>query len=274
MSLYVFDLDGVIYRGERLLPGVKETLTKLRKRGNQVSFLTNNSTLSRSGFQKKLTQMGIDVHLEDLFPSSHLAAIYLGHKTKNKNIKVLVFGEEGLFEELRQARIKLTSTSKDANYVVVGMDRKFNFEKLKLAYEAILNGAKFVATNKDVTYPTEEGTVPAAGAIVKALEVSTHKRALLLGKPHLFGLKTVMKSKGYTSADTILVGDGLETDILAGKRLKIVTVLVLSGITLEKMLQKAPPSLKPDYVIQSLLDLPSLKIGHGYNKLVSSIDTL
>jgi len=269
VSLYIFDLDGVIYRGERLLPGVKETLTKLRKRGNQVSFLTNNSTLSRSGFQKKLTQMGIEVHPEDLFPSSYLAAIYLGHKTKKKNIKVLVFGEEGLFEELSQAGIKLTSTSKDADYVVVGMDRKFNFEKLKLAYEAILNGAKFVATNKDVTYPTEEGTVPAAGAIVKALEVSTHKRALLLGKPHLFGLKTVMKSKGYTSADT-----GLETDILVGKRLKIVTVLVLSGITLEKMLQKAPPSLKPDYVIQSLLDLPSLKIGHGYKKLVSSIDTL
>ena len=267
MSLYIFDLDGVIYRGERLLPGVKETLSKLRKRGDQVSFLTNNSTLSRFGFQKKLTQMGIEVNLEDLFPSSYLAAIYLGHKTKRKNTKVLVFGEEGLFEELSQAGIELTSTPKDADYLVVGMDRKLNFEKLKLAYEAILNGAKFVAANKDVTYPTEKGTIPAAGAIVKALEVSTNKRALLLGKPRLFGLKTVMKSKGYASADTILVGDRLETDILAGKRLKIATVLVLSGITLKKMLQKTPPSLKPDYVIQSLSDLPSLKIGHGYKKL-------
>ena len=274
MSLYIFDLDGVIYRGERLLPGVKETLSKLRKRKDRVSFLTNNSTLSRSGFQKKLTQMGIEVSLEDLFPSSYLTAIYLGHKTKRKNSKVLVFGEEGLFEELNQAGIKLTSKAKDADYVVVGMDRKFNFEKLKLAYEAILNGAKFVATNKDVTYPTEEGTIPAVGAIVKALEVSTHKRALLLGKPRLFGLKTVMKHKGYTSADTILVGDRLETDILAGKRLKVVTVLVLSGITLEKMLQKAPSSLKPDYVIQSLSDLSSLKIGSRHKKSVSSINTL
>jgi phosphoglycolate/pyridoxal phosphate phosphatase family enzyme len=263
VSLYIFDLDGVIYLGERLLPGVRETLSKLRKKGDQVSFLTNNSTLSRSGFQKKLTQMGIEVHLEELFPSSYLAAIYLSHKTKKKNTKVLVFGEKGLFEELSQAAVKLTSTPKDADYVVVGMDRKFNFEKLKLAYEAILNGAKFVATNKDVTYPTEEGTVPAAGAIVKALEVSTHKRALLLGKPHLFGLKTVMRSKGYAPTDTILVGDRLETDILAGKRLKVATVLVLSGITLEKTLQKAPPSLKPDYVIQSLSNLPSLKIKHA-----------
>ncbi len=262
MSLYIFDLDGVIYRGERLLPGVKETLTQLRKRGDEICFLTNNSTLSRSGFQKKLTQMGIEVNLEDLFPSSYLAAIYLSHKIKRKNYLVLVFGEEGLFEELSQAGIKLTSKAKDAHYVVVGMDRKLNFEKLKLAYEAILNGAKFVATNGDVTYPTEEGTIPAAGAIVKALEVSTHKRALLLGKPRPFGLKTVMKIKGYAPADTILVGDRLETDILVGKRLKIVTVLVLSGITLKKMLPEAPPSLKPDYVIQSLLDLPSLKIEH------------
>ena len=262
MSLYIFDLDGVIYRGERPLPGVKETLTQLRKRGDKICFLTNNSTLSRSGLQKKLTQMGIEVNLEDLFPSSYLAAIYLSHKIKRKNTMVLVFGEEGLFEELSQAGIKLTSKAKDADYVVVGMDRKFNFEKLKLAYEAILNGAKFVATNRDVTYPVEEGTIPAAGAIVKALEVSTHKRALLLGKPRLFGLKTVMKSKGYTSGDAILVGDRLETDILAGKKLKITTVLILSGITLEKMLQKAPPSLKPNYVIHSLLDLPSLKIEH------------
>ena len=218
--------------------------------------------------------MGIEVNLEDLFPSSYLAAIYLSHKTKGENSRVLIFGEEGLFQELNQAGIKLTSTPEDADYLVVGMDRKLNFEKLKLAYEAILNGAKFVATNRDVTYPTEKGTIPAAGAIVKALEVSTHQRALLLGKPRLFGLKTVMKSKGYTSTDTILVGDRLETDILAGKKLKVTTVLVLSGITLKKMLPKTPPSLKPDYVIQSLSDLASLKIGHDDKKLEGSIDTL
>jgi len=258
MSLYIFDLDGVIYVGETLLSEVKETLTSLKKRGDELSFLTNNSTLSRDGFLKKLGRMGIRVSTEELFPSSYLAAIYFS-KNKHKEGGVFVIGEMGLFQELKEAGINITSRIEEINYVVIGMDREFNFEKLLLAHRAILKGARFIATNKDVTYPTERGTAPGAGAIIKALEASTHKKALLLGKPHSFGLKIIMKSKGYQPADTILVGDRLETDILAGKKLGITTVLVLSGITNQKMVQKIPPSHLPDYIIQSLSELPSLR---------------
>lgn len=260
MSLYIFDLDGVIYIEETLLSGVKETLTFLRQRGDEVSFLSNNSTLNRDGFVKKLDRMGIRVTPEEIFSSSYLAAIYLSKNKHKRENRVFPIGEAGLFQELKKAGINITSRIEEIDYVVVGMDRKFNFEKLLLAHKAILKGAKFIATNKDATYPVEKGTVPGAGAIVKALEASTHKKALLLGKPHSFGLKIIMKSKGYQPKDTILVGDRLETDILAGKKLGITTILVLSGITNQEMLQKAPPSHLPDYVIHSLSELLSLRI--------------
>jgi len=260
MSLYIFDLDGVIYLGETLLPEVKETLTFLKKRGDEVSFLTNNSTLSRDGFSKKLARMGIKVSPEEIFPSSYLAAIYFSKNEHKEESRVFVIGEAGLLQELKSAGIKITSRIEEINYVLVGMDRKFDFAKLLLAHKAILKGAKLIATNKDVTYPTEKGIAPGAGAIIKALEASTHKKALLLGKPHSFGLETIMKSKGYQPKDTILVGDRLETDILAGKKLGITTVLVLSGITNQKMIQKVSSSHLPDYVIQSLSELSCLII--------------
>lgn len=262
MSLYIFDLDGVIYIEETLLSGAKEALTFLKERGDEVSFLSNNSTLSRTGFVKKLGQMGIKVSSEEIFSSSYLAAIYLSKNKHKRENRVFPIGEAGLFQELRKAGINITSRIEEINCVVVGMDRKFNFKKLLLAHRAILKGAKFIATNKDATYPVEKGTAPGAGAIIKALEASTDKKALLLGKPCSFGIKAIMKSKGHHPRDTILVGDRLETDIRAGKRLGITTILVLSGITSQKMLQKAPPSLMPDYVIHSLSELFSLKIVH------------
>jgi len=259
MSLYVFDLDGVIYRGgKKLLPGVKEALSFLKGRGEEVCFLSNNSTLSRFGYLKRLTRLEIETRLANLFPSSYLAAIYFTENEERKKSKVFVIGEEGLFEELRKVKIKITSNTEEADYVVVGMDREFNFEKLCLAHKAILKGAKFIATNIDLTFPVEEGTLPGAGAIIKAIEASTKKSPLILGKPETFGIETVMKKKGYSPENTILIGDRLETDILAGKRTGVTTILVLSGITNKEDLKKAPPSHQPDYIISSLRELPSL----------------
>lgn len=260
MSLYVFDLDGVIYRGGKLLPGVKEALSFLKKRGEEICFLSNNSTLSRFGYLKRLARLGIKTHLANLFPSSYLAAIYFTQNGERKKGKVSIIGEKGLFEELRGVKIKIASNTEDVDYVVVGMDRKFNFEKLCLAHKAILKGAKFIATNIDLTFPVEEGTLPGAGAMIKAIEASTGKSPLLLGKPEIFGIKMVMKKKGYSPENTIIIGDRLETDILAGKRVGVTTILVLSGITKREDLKKAPTSLQPDYVISSLKELSSLHL--------------
>ena len=260
MSLYIFDIDGVIYRGKKLLPGAKEIITSLRQRGDEISFLSNNSTLSRSGYQEKLTKMGIKVERQELFPSSYLAALYLSQDKERKKSKVFVIGEVGLMEELKDAGIQITSLLEEINSVLVGMDRNFTFAKLNLAYQAIVRGASFLATNTDLTYPVERGTIPAAGSIVKAIEASTGKNPLVLGKPNPFGIETLAKKRGWSLAESILIGDRLETDILAGKRAGVTTVLVLSGITGRKELKKAHPSLKPDYTISSLFHLLSLPI--------------
>jgi HAD superfamily hydrolase (TIGR01457 family) len=254
-------MDGVIYRGKKLLPGAKEIITSLRQRGDEVSFLSNNSTLSRSGYQEKLTRMGIKVERGELFPSSYLAALYFSQDKERKKSKVFVIGEVGLLEELKDAGIQITSLLEESDFVLVGMDRNFTYAKLNLAYQAILRGAIFLATNMDLTYPVETGTVPAAGSIIKAIEASTGKSPLVLGKPNPFGIETVVKERGSSPARSILIGDRLETDILAGKKAGVTTVLVLSGITGKDELKKAHPFLKPDYTISSLPDVLTLPLG-------------
>ena len=253
-------MDGVIYRGKKVLPGVREVTASLRQRGDKISFLSNNSTLSRSGYQEKLTQMGIEVERQELFPSSYLAALYFSQDKERKKRKLFVIGEAGLLEELKDAGIQITSFLEEINCVLVGMDRNFTFAKLNLAYQAILRGANFLATNTDLTYPVERGTIPAAGSIVKAIEASTGRNPLVVGKPNPFGIETLVKKRGSSCTESVLVGDRLETDILAGKRAGVTTVLVLSGITGRNDLKKAHPSLKPDYTISSLPDLLSLPL--------------
>lgn len=263
MSLYIFDLDGVIYRGEKLLPYAKEILSFLRKRGEEISFLSNNSTLSRKGYFEKFERMGIKTKLKEIFPSSYLTRLYFTEDKKRKNSRLSVIGEEGLFKELKEAGLKILPLGEKADYVVVGMDRNLTFEKLSFAFQSILEGAKFIATNMDLTFPLEEKITPGAGAIVKSLEVSTGKTPLLIGKPETFGIKKIMRDKDYSAEETFLIGDRLDTDILAGKRAEVTTILVLSGITTLPEVKKAPIHLKPDYVIPDLNKLkafPSVAI--------------
>ncbi len=260
MSLFIFDLDGVIYRGNSLLPGVRETLSSLEERGEKICFLSNNSTLSKKGYLKKLSMMGLKVREEQLFPSSYLCALYFKNLPDRTSGKVMIIGERGLFEELKKIGLKISWNPSEVKWVVVGLDRRFNFRKMCLAYQAILKGAKFIATNTDITYPLENTTIPAAGAIVKAIEVSTGKSPLVLGKPQTFGLKIVLEKTGYFPESTILVGDRLETDILAGNKMGVRTVLVLSGISSLEEVKKAPPCCQPKHIISNLSQLLSLKL--------------
>ncbi len=261
MKLFIFDLDGVIYVGDTLLPGVKETLNSLEKRGEEICFLSNNSTLSREGYCQKLGRFGLKLQQKQLFPSSYLCALYLRNYRKiSPGEKVMIIGEKGLFQELKKTGVSPSWDPEKVKYVVVGMDRKLNFRKLSLAHQAILKGAEFIATNADNTYPLEKKTIPASGSIVKALEVSTQISPLVLGKPQTFGLKIVLQSTGFSSSQTVLIGDRLETDIALGNKLEIQTILVLSGISSRQEVEKAPPALKPCHVISSLPELLSIAI--------------
>ncbi len=251
IKLVIFDLDGVIYRGNFPLPKAKETIESLRQRGKFIAFLTNNSTMTRFQYKRKLAHMGIKASAEEIFTSAWGTALYL----KDRNLKkALVVGEKGLKKELGWAGIEVTSSpSEDVDCVVVGLDRKFNYKKLCLAFEAIKQGALFIATNKDYTFPMENKIVPGGGAIVASLQSALGREPLLIGKPSPFLLRLIMEHYHIEEKHAVIVGDRLDTDIEMGKKAGMKTILVLTGVTNEKDLANTPS--QPDAVVRNLEEI-------------------
>jgi HAD superfamily hydrolase (TIGR01457 family) len=248
IKLLIFDLDGVIYRGNTLLPGAKETIQELRNRGKYIAFLTNNSTQTRYQYKKKLSRLGIKTNISEIFTSAWGTARFL----KNKGArKAFVIGEEGLKKELRWAGIEVTFLPQnDVDFVVVGLDRRFNYKKLCNAFEAVKKGAKFIATNMDYTFPLEDKIVPGGGAIVASLRWALNMEPVIIGKPSLFLLELIINHYGVNKEQSVIVGDRLDTDIEMGKRAGMKTVLVLTGITSREEVESYP--IKPDEVIEKL----------------------
>lgn len=270
---FVFDLDGVVYRGEQPLPGAVDTIQNLRQLGHQVRFFTNNSTQTRTTYANKLSRMGIDVDEAHIMTSSYATALYLTEIGAGGG-SVLIVGEEGIEVEMKAIGMRIvkkperptsnvelpTSNEKHelrhVDFVVVGLDRSFCYETLMRAQQAIFHGAKFIATNRDSTFPLEEGLIaPGGGTIVSALETATGVRPMVIGKPETYAMQEILKLTKSTPADSVIIGDRLDTDILAGNRLGMTTVLVLTGVTSEKDLETAPLDMEPDIVIHSLPEL-------------------
>lgn len=248
----LFDLDGVIYRGEALLPGAVEAVLYCRSKGYATFFLTNNSTRSRRQYVEKLGTLGIECSEEEIITSGYATAQYL--RSRSQGAKVFVIGEEGLREELRLAGLRLVYDG-HVDFVVVGMDRNFTYKKLMKAQRSILSGAKLIATNPDATFPTEDGLLPGAGSIVAAVERATGRRALVIGKPKTFMLELALRRCGARAEDSVVVGDRLDTDIKAGRRAGMKTVLVLTGVTSEEEARRARGELRPLYIIPDLRHL-------------------
>ena len=261
---FVFDLDGVVYRGEQPLPGAVDTIKTLRQLGHQVYFFTNNSTQTRTDYTLKLRSMGIDADEAHIMTSSYATALYLT-EIGAQGGSVLVVGEEGLKVEMRAVGMKLIEDPDHprADFVVVGLDRKFCYDTLMRAQQAIFHGAKFIATNRDSTFPLEEGLiVPGGGTMVAALETATDVKPIVIGKPETYAMSEVLKLAGASSEDSVIIGDRLDTDILSGKRIGMKTVLVLTGVTTENDLETAPPEMQPDVVIHQLPELLE-RLGDG-----------
>ncbi|MDO8588283.1 MAG: phosphoglycolate/pyridoxal phosphate family phosphatase [Armatimonadota bacterium] len=257
LKAYIFDLDGVIYRGDELQPGAAETVNALRSRGERVYFLTNNSTQSRSQYADKLTKLGIPARPDEIMTSAYAAALYL-RQVKPDGRRVYVVGESGLKEELEQtgAEVVEEPDGLPIDFVVAGLDRQFNYEKLFNAQQAIYRGAEFVATNRDPTFPLEEGLLcPGGGAIVAAIETATGVEPRLIGKPETYSLEMVMTLAGAEPAQTVIIGDRLDTDILVGRKAGAHTILVLTGVATEEEAHDAPDEMKPERIIRSLKDL-------------------
>jgi phosphoglycolate/pyridoxal phosphate phosphatase family enzyme len=256
----VFDLDGVVYLGETPIPRAIPALNTLEAAGHSLYFLTNNSTRSRASYASRLARMGYYCPPERVMTSAYATALYLaGEGAAGKS--VLVVGEEGLAEEMRAVgmRVLAEDDPAPADYVVAGLDRGLTYARLRRAHDEITrNGARFVATNRDATYPMESGEIPGGGAIVAPIEYSTGVRGITIGKPEPHTWLRILALAGAEPAEALMVGDRPETDILGARRLGLHTALVLTGVTSAAEAEHLPAEQRPEFVLPDLSALPDL----------------
>lgn len=276
VQTFLFDCDGVIWKGEKLIDGVPETLDMLRSRGKKVVFMTNNSTKSRKQYRKKFEALGLSVGEEEIFPSSFAAAVYLKSIDFPHEKKVYAIGGEGILQELELCGIEgiggpedgdkkiefkpgfFMEHDRDVGAVVVGFDQFINYYKIQYATLCIREnpGCLFIATNCDaVGHFTDAQEWAGGGSMVGAIKGSTQKEPLVVGKPSLFMMDYISKKFQIKKSEICMVGDRLDTDILFGKNGGCKTLLVLSGVTTLSMLQNPENSIQPDYYTDKLSDL-------------------
>ena len=257
MKGFIFDLDGTIYIDDEVISGAVEAIKILKERGDKVVFLTNKSIASRNDYVVKLNKLGIEVELSEVINSNYITTNYL-RSVMDEEDSVYVIGEEPLFEELLEEKVKLADVPAEASYVVLGWDRKFSYDKLNNAFQAWRNGAKVLATNPDRTCPVQGGEIPDCGAMIGAMEGATGEPVTMItGKPSSMMSEYVLDQVlGMNADDCFMIGDRLETDIRMANEAGIKSVLVMTGITNEEMLKTA--SHLPDYVLDSVRDITRL----------------
>ena len=247
---FICDMDGVIYHGNRLLPGVKDFVEWLKANGKQFLFLTNASERSLPELQQKLQRLGITVDVSRFYTSALATASFLSvHKPGGT---AYVIGEAGLTNALYEAGYSMNDINPD--YVVVGETRSYSFEKLEKAINMVIDGAKLVGTNPDLTDPVEKGLAPATGALIAPIELATGRKAYFIGKPNPMMMRHALRHLGCNREDTAIIGDRMDTDIIAGINSDIDTVLVLSGVTSREDLQKF--AYHPRYILEGVIDIP------------------
>lgn len=250
LRFLLVDLDGVVYRGNTLLPGVSRFFQFLERHQIRYCLLTNNSTLTPEMYSRKLHTMGVSVPEESILTSGQAVALYL-QRLAPGGTGVLVIGEEGLRRPLIEASYR--EEWSNPRFVVVGLDRDLTYQKLAKAALAIRRGARLVAANPDSTFPTEEGLIPGCGAIVAALEASSGQKATVVGKPNPEMLLLAMRRLGASAMEAAILGDRLDTDVMGGKAAGIATILVLTGVTARADLDSG--QLEPDLICENLVEL-------------------
>ena len=224
---FICDMDGVIYHGNNILPGAAAFIEWLKKEKKEFLFLTNNSNLTPRELHQKLLRMGLDVGEEHFYTSALATAHFL--KKQAPECTVFAIGEAGLLNALYDANITMNDVNPD--YVVVGEGRTYSLETLTQAVNMVENGAKLIGTNSDTTANTEDGIYPACGAIISPIEIATGKKAYFCGKPNPLMMRTGIKLLGCHSSEAVVIGDNMETDIIAGTESGIDTVMVLTGVS-------------------------------------------
>lgn len=254
---YVFDLDGVIYRGQKPQPKAVETVNKLLEKGHYVYYFTNNACHTRQFYKDKLHSMGVETSLDNIMTSAYASALYITEKYGDVTGKsVYVVGMEGILDEMERLGMKcygLDGELEETDFVLCGLDRNMTYNKIWGAMNSIRHGAIFIATNRDKTFPLEGGMfAPAGGACVISIEECTGVTPYVCGKPNTYVLDKIMKITGTDKDHTIMVGDRCDTDIEVANNAQITSCLVLGGCHTREDAENSPMSQKPDYIIENL----------------------
>ncbi len=246
---YLMDMDGVIYRGSKMIPGADRFVRNLKRLGRKFLFLTNSSDSTPEDLQARLSGMGIQVDVGCFYTSALATAAFL-HAQKPRG-KAFAIGEQGLKEALLE--VEYTLTDKDPDYVTLGETKNYDFYQIATAISLIEGGVPFIATNPDVTGPFDGGIIPACGSFAALIEKATGRTPYFVGKPNPLIMRKALRTLDVHSTETAIIGDRMDTDIVAGMESGMETILVLTGVTNREDLGNYP--YRPDFIFNSIADI-------------------
>ena len=246
----ICDMDGVIYHGNRLLPGARKFVEWLKSENKESLFLTNSSERSPRELKEKLDRLGIKVEASHFYTSALATASFLS--SQNPKGSAYVIGEAGLINALYEAGFSMNEVNPD--YVVVGETRSYAYEKIERAVNLVRAGAKLIGTNPDLTDSMGKGIAPATGSLIAPIELATGFKAYFVGKPNPLMMRHALKMLKCGREETAIIGDRMDTDIIAGIHADIDTVLVLSGVTSRDDLKKF--AYHPGYILSGVGEIP------------------
>ena len=248
VKLFLFDMDGTLYLGDRLYDFTNELLSEIKKSGGRYMFMTNNSSKSVSAYVEKLDKLGIKAVKDDFITSSQATAYYL--KKNHPNATLYVCGTQSLKDELIGEGFKITENVDETECIVMGFDTEITFKKLHdVSFMLCTRELPYIATNPDYVCPTEFGSVPDCGSVCDMIYNATGKRPIVIGKPEALMPQLAMEHTGYSKKETAVIGDRIYTDVKSGLNAGTVAVLVMSGETTKEILNASPD--KPDIVLEN-----------------------
>lgn len=270
-SLVIFDLDGVVYRGREAIAGAAELIGDLHDRGVAVRYATNNSMATRATYVQRLAGMGIRATAEELVTSTSATVVHLQAHLPDVR-RVLAVGAAGMLDELRAAGLEATAASDAApdgydggplpatyDAVIAGLDQRFDYARLAAAATAVRAGARFIATNADLRFPTPTGFLPGAGSVVAAIRAAAGDVApLVIGKPGPAMFRAIVESAGVPDEEVVVVGDNPDADIVAAHRAGLRSVLVLTGVAERGSVASLEGERRPDAVVADPFELAAL----------------
>jgi NagD protein len=249
ITSWLTDMDGVLVHEGHVLPGAAELISKWESEGTPFLVLTNNSIYTPRDLSARLVAGGLNVPEDRIWTSALATAAFLDKQMPKGSAYVI--GETGLTQALHD--IGYVQTDKDPDYVVLGETRNFNFENLTKAIRLINAGARFIATNPDATGPSAEGPLPATGSVAALITKATGMEPYIVGKPNPMMFRSAMRKIGAHSESTGMIGDRMDTDVVAGIEAGLHTVLVMTGIADEAEIKKYP--FRPTEILNSVADL-------------------